>query len=86
MSKRISNVHIENALKNIKDEGINDNFVGVFTSNHMNKFIGHAAIISEKTENIPSLLQIQTVLKRGELTGELILSQKQIFSSLITFD
>ena len=72
----------------MSDEDINDNFVGVFPSNHMNKFIDHAAMISEKRENIPSLLQMWTVLKRGELTRGvyLILSQKQTFSSLILLD
>ena len=55
MAKGIGNFQIENALKNIDDEDINDNFVGVFPSNLMNKFINHAAMISEKKENIPSL-------------------------------
>ena len=39
MSKGISNSQIENVLKNMEDEGINNNFVSVFPSNHMNKFI-----------------------------------------------
>ena len=88
MSKGISKFQIENALKNMNDEDINDNFVGVFLSNQMNKFIDHAAMISEERENIPSLLQMRTVLKRGELTGGvyLISSQKQTFSSLIFLD
>ena len=55
MAKEISNFQIENALENINDENINDNFVDVFPSNHMNKFINHAAMISEKKENTPSL-------------------------------
>ena len=55
MVKGIGNFQIENALKNIDDEDINDNFVDVFPSNHMNKFINHAAMIWEKKENIPSL-------------------------------
>ena len=88
MSKGISNFQIENALKNMSDEDINDNFVDVFSSNHMNTFIDHAAMISEKRENISSLLQMRTVLKKGELTlgVYLILSQKQTFSSLILLD
>ena len=88
MSKGISNFQIENALKNMSDEDINDNFVDVFSSNHMNTFIDHAAMISEKRENISSLLQMRTVLKRGELTlgVYLILRQKQTFSSLILLD
>ena len=48
MSKGISNPQIENALKNMEDEDINNNFVGVFPSNYMNKFINHAAMISGK--------------------------------------
>ena len=48
MSKEISNSQIENALKNMEDEDINNNFVSVFPSNHMNKFINHAAMISGK--------------------------------------
>ena len=35
----ISNFQFEEAFKNINDENIDDNFVGVFHSNHMNKFI-----------------------------------------------
>ena len=30
MSRGITNFQIENALKNLSDEDINDNFVGVF--------------------------------------------------------
>ena len=39
MNKGISNFQIENAIDNIGDEDLNNNFVGVFLSNHMNKFI-----------------------------------------------
>ena len=39
MSKGISNLQIENAIRNIGDEDLDDNFAGVFLSNHMNKFI-----------------------------------------------
>ena len=48
MSKGISNFQIEYAIKNIGHEDLDDNFVGVFPPNHMNKFINHAAMISEK--------------------------------------
>ena len=37
----ISNLEIENAIKNIGDDDFKDNFV-VFPSNYMNKFIDHA--------------------------------------------
>ena len=39
---------IENALKNMEDEGINNNFVDVFPLNYMNKFIKYVAMISGK--------------------------------------
>ena len=48
MANGISNFQIENALKNMNDDDIDDSFVGVFPSNHMNKFIDHTAMISEK--------------------------------------
>ena len=49
----ISNFQIEEAFKNIGDEDIENNFVD-FSSNHMNKFINHKLMISEKKENICS--------------------------------
>ena len=55
---------IKNAIKNIEDEDLDDNFVSVFPSNYLDKFINHAAMISEKKENIPSLLLTLTVVKR----------------------
>ena len=48
MANGISNFQIENALKNMNDDYMDDSFVGVFPSNHMNKIIDHAAMISEK--------------------------------------
>ena len=44
----IRNFQIEDAIKNIGDEDLTDNFVGVFPLNYMNKCIDHAAMISEK--------------------------------------
>ena len=41
MSVSISNFQIEEASKNIWDEDIQNKFVDVFPSNHMNKFIDH---------------------------------------------
>ena len=46
MSNGIRNFQIEEALKNIGDEDINNNFVGVFPSKNINKFINHKTIIS----------------------------------------
>ena len=48
MTEGISNFQIEEAFKNINDEDINNNFVGVFSSNYMNKYINHVAMLSEK--------------------------------------
>ena len=41
-------LQIEDAIKNIPDEDLIDNFVGMFPSNYINKFIDHAAMISDK--------------------------------------
>ena len=54
MSKRISNFQIEEALKNIDDTDINDNFLGAFPTKHMNKVIDYKSMISGKKGNIPS--------------------------------
>ena len=48
MSKGISNVQLENAIENIRDYDLNDNFVGVYLLNHMSKFINNSAMISSK--------------------------------------
>ena len=48
MSVGITNFQIEEAFKNTEDEDIENNFVGVFPSNHMNKFIDHKLMISKK--------------------------------------
>ena len=55
MSNGISNFQIEHAFKNIEDEDINNNFVDVFPSNYMNKFIDHKMMISEKKGKYPFL-------------------------------
>ena len=52
MSKDISNVQLENAIENIEDDDLNDNFEGVFPSSHMSKFINHSAMISSKKKEI----------------------------------
>ena len=44
----ISNFQIENAIRNIGDDDLKNNFVGVFLSNYMNKFIDRAPMISSK--------------------------------------
>ena len=52
MSEGISNVQIVEAFKNIDNSNINNNFVGAFLSNLINKFIDHKLMISEKKGNI----------------------------------
>ena len=56
MSMGISNSQTENVLKNMNVEAIKDNLVGVFPSNHTNKFINHAAMISEKNGKYPFVI------------------------------
>ena len=46
----ISNFQIEEAFKKIDDEDLLNNFVGVFPSNYMNKFINHAAMIEDSSK------------------------------------
>ena len=53
MTEGISNFQIEQAFTNIGDEDIDGNFVGIFPSNYMNKFIDHAAMISETKGKYP---------------------------------
>ena len=52
----ISNFQIENAIANIGDDDLVSNFVGVFSSNHMSKFINHAAMISAKEGKYPFVI------------------------------
>ena len=44
----ISNYQIKELLKKIGDEDLLENFVRVFHSNYMNKFINHAAMLSDR--------------------------------------
>ena len=40
----------------MEDEDINDNFVAVFPSNYMNKFINHAVMTSGKKGKYPFII------------------------------
>ena len=82
MANEITNSQIEEAFKNIYDDDVNTNFVGSFPSNHMNKFIDHASMISPKKGKYPFDVEILITLARAGLIGGvyLTLSQKQIFS------
>ena len=44
----ISNFQIEDAIKSIGDKELMDNFIGVFPSNYIKRFIVHTAMISDK--------------------------------------
>ena len=48
MSKGISNLQIEKAFKELNDQDMDENFVGVFQANHMNRFIDYKMMISQK--------------------------------------
>ena len=56
MSKGITNFQIENALKNINDKDLNDNFAGVFPANRMSRFIDYKTMISEKKDKYPFII------------------------------
>ena len=56
MSKGISNFQIENAIDNIGGEDLNNNFVGVFPSNRMNRFIDHSVMICSKKGKYPFVI------------------------------
>ena len=89
MTNGINNFQIEEAFKNIGDNDINNNFAGVFPSNHMNKFIDHKLMISEKKkENFHLLLQTLTARAGTVHIGGvyLILNQKLTYVSLISLD
>ena len=47
-SRGISNFQIENAIANIGDDDLTNNFVGIFPSNQINKCINHSAMIAAK--------------------------------------
>ena len=52
----ISNFQIEDAIKKIGDQDLSENFVGVFPSNYLNKFINHAAMIEDKKGKYPFII------------------------------
>ena len=56
MNKGISNFEIEEALRNLNNPDINDNFVGDFPAKHMNKFIDCKSMISKKRGKYPFLI------------------------------
>ena len=52
-SRGISSFRIQNSIANIGDDDLTNNFVDVFPSNYMNKFIDHAALMKEKKREMP---------------------------------
>ena len=56
MNRGISNFQIEEAFKNVDDPDINDNFVGAFPANQMNRFIDYKSMISEKMGKYPFII------------------------------
>ena len=69
MSRGILSVQIEKTFEKLNDEDINDNFVGVFPANRMNRFIKYKAVMLEKKENILLLLQTLMALTKTAPTG-----------------
>ena len=55
-SRGISNFHIEDAIANIGDDDLTNNFVGVFLSNYMNAFIDHTAMMKEQGGKYPFII------------------------------
>ena len=55
-SKGISNFQIEHAIANIGDDDLINNFMGVFPSNYMNKFINHAVMMTTKKGKYPFVI------------------------------
>ena len=66
MSKGISKVQIENAIENIEEDDLNDNFVGVFPLNCMSKFINHSAMISSIKAKYPFVIANTDSSEKGE--------------------
>ena len=56
IAQGIGNFQIENSFRNIKDTNINDNFVGVFPANRMNRFIDYKSLISYKKGKYPFMI------------------------------
>ena len=69
MSKGISNIQIEKAFRDLDDEEINDNFVGVFPANHINRFIDYKTMILEKKGKYPFIIANTDRSDKTALTG-----------------
>ena len=56
MLKGISNFQIENVIKTINDKDLSNNFVDVFPSDKMARFIDYKQLNNQKTGNYPFLI------------------------------
>ena len=56
MLKRISNFQTEGTIKQIDNEDLTNNFVGVFPADKMTKFIDFKQVIQEKTAKYPFII------------------------------
>ena len=56
VSRGISNFQIEDAIANIRDDNLTNNFVGVFPSNYMNKLIDDTAMMNELGGKYPFII------------------------------
>ena len=65
MSKGISNFQIEDPIENIEDDDLKDNFVCVFASNYLNKFINYAVMISDKKGKYPLVIASTDSSEKG---------------------
>ena len=65
ISKGISNVQLKNYIENIRDNDLNDNFMGVFPSNRVSKFINHSAMISSKKGKHPFVIANTDISEKG---------------------
>ena len=66
MSKRITKFQIEDVLKNLNDEDINDSFVCVFPENQMNRFIEYKTMTSEKKKKYPFIITNTDICDKSE--------------------
>ena len=66
MSKRITKFQIEDVLKNLNDEDINDSFVCVFPENQMNRFIEYKTMTSEKKRKYSFIITNTDICDKSE--------------------
>ena len=80
----ISNTQIEKAFRDIDHPDLLENFVGVFPSDYLNKFVNHAAMINNSGK-YPFIIANTEDSEKKEHTGGayLILNAELTFFSLI---